>query len=139
MSSSPNAQSPTSARAVPLGRLLIMRGLLTEQQLIEGLLEQDRTGDKLGKVLIRLGFVDPSSVALALASQHGGPLKTEYGFAIGFDAPTEPVTVPPLRSVPRPPSQPADGVVASERSTATEPPSQIDTMIAEPEAAQAEL
>ena len=85
MSSFQGEQGPSPPRRVPLGRLLIARGLLTEEQLIEGLLEQDRTGDRLGQVLIRLGFVDEPSVAMALATQHGGPLKTEYGFATGFD------------------------------------------------------
>ena len=96
MSSSPEERSPSPPLAVPLGRLLIERGLLTQEQLIEGLLEQDRTGDRLGKVLIRLGFVDAPSVAMALATQHGGPLKTEYGFATGFDpdVPTEPAMEP---------------------------------------------
>ncbi|MGE5273585.1 MAG: hypothetical protein ACM3QU_07470 [Verrucomicrobiota bacterium] len=72
--------------------------MLTEAQLIEGLFEQNRTGNRLGKVLIDLGFVDAPSVAMALATQHGGPLKTEYGFATGFDpgGPTEPVMKPPL-------------------------------------------
>jgi hypothetical protein len=93
MSSFPDEQAPSLPRRIPLGRLLVGRGLLTEEQLIEGLLEQDRTGDQLGKVLIRLGFVDPPTVAMALATQHGGPLKTEYGFATGFGpgATTEPV------------------------------------------------
>ena len=84
MSSMPEA-TPTPSRAVPLGRLLIQRGLLTEEQLIQGLFEQNRTGDRLGKVLIDLGFIDGPTVAMALATQHGGPLKTEYGFATGFD------------------------------------------------------
>jgi hypothetical protein len=96
MSSFLDEESPSLPRRIPLGRLLVARGLLTEEQLIEGLLEQDRTGDRLGKVLIRLGFVDAPSVAMALASQHGGPLKTEYGFATGFGsgAPTGPATEP---------------------------------------------
>jgi len=102
MSSFPGEQSPGPPRRVPLGRLLVGRGLLTEEQLIEGLLEQDRTGELLGKVLIRLGFVDEPSVAMALASQHGGPLKTEYGFATGFDSgrPTEPVSDAPVSPFP---------------------------------------
>jgi hypothetical protein len=91
-SSSATTQTSSPPRVVPLGRLLIARGLLTEEQLVEGLLEQDRTGDRLGQVLINLGFVEPPTIAMALASQHGGPLKTEYGFAIGFNEPTEPVT-----------------------------------------------
>jgi hypothetical protein len=95
MSSLPEP-TPSPPRAVPLGRLLVERGLLTEEQLIEGLLEQDRTGDRLGKVLIDLGFVDPPTVAMALATQHGGPLKTEYGFATGFDVGgSEPAGPPP--------------------------------------------
>jgi hypothetical protein len=100
MNSFPHEQSPSPRRPVPLGRLLVERGLLTEQQLIEGLLEQDRTGDRLGKVLIDLGFVDAPSIAMALATQYGGPLKTEYGFATGFDSgrPTEPVTKQPTQT-----------------------------------------
>jgi flagellin-like hook-associated protein FlgL len=97
MTSFPDEQSPSPPRAVPLGRLLVERGLLTEEQLIEGLLEQDRTGDRLGTVLIGLGFIDAPTVAMALATQHGGPLKTEYGFATGFDPgePTDLVMAPP--------------------------------------------
>jgi hypothetical protein len=104
MSSFPDEQSPSLPRRIPLGRLLVGRGLLTEEQLIEALLEQDRTGDRLGMVLIRLGFVDAPSVAMALASQHGGPLKTEYGFATGFGAgaPPEPVMEPSLNVNPDP-------------------------------------
>ena len=97
MSSFPDEVSPSlpHPRPIPLGRLLIERGLLTEQQLVEGLLEQNRTGDRLGQVLIRLGFVEAPNVAMALATQHGGPLKTEYGFATGFPGePTEPGTDP---------------------------------------------
>ena len=93
MSSSPDEVSTSlpHPRPVPLGRLLIERGLLTEQQLVEALLEQNRTGDRLGQVLIRLGFVEAPNVAMGLATQHGGPLKTEYGFATGFPGePTEP-------------------------------------------------
>jgi hypothetical protein len=95
MSSLPEP-TPSPPRALPLGRLLVERGLLTEEQLIEGLLEQDGTGDRLGKVLIDLGFIDGPTVAMALATQHGGPLKTEYGFATGFDPgePAEPVVEP---------------------------------------------
>jgi hypothetical protein len=94
MSSLPEQQHPNPKRQVPLGRLLVERGLLTEQELIQALLEQNRTGERIGKVLIRLGYVDEPTVAMALASQHGGPLKTEYGFATGFetDSPAEQVT-----------------------------------------------
>jgi hypothetical protein len=193
MSSLPDEQSPSLPPRIPLGRLLVGRGLLTEEQLIEALLEQDRTGDRLGKVLIRLGFVDAPSVAMALASQHGGPLKTEYGFATGFGpGPTEPAMEPPLNLIPDPaaseplpsdlrltdkadvmadgspssetdatipaPAVTADGIARTPSETAPshsqddtafgdlqtlpaehDPPIQIGTMIAEPDAARAEL
>ena len=71
---------------------------MTEKQLIDGLLEQNRTGDKLGQVLIRLGFVDPPNIAMALATQHGKPLKTEYGFATRFRPSIEQSMEQPLRS-----------------------------------------
>jgi hypothetical protein len=127
MNSFPDEQSPGLPRRIPLGRLLIARGLLTEEQLIEGLLEQDRTGDRLGKVLIRLGFVDAPSVAMALASQHGGPLKTEYGFAIGFGpgAPTEPTLEPSPNLNPDPAaSQP----LLSDRQLTDEPTGSTETV-----------
>jgi hypothetical protein len=165
MSSFPEERSPSPPHAVPLGRLLIERGLLTQQQLIEGLLEQDRTGDRLGEVLIRLGFVDGPTVAMALATQHGGPLKTEYGFATGFDpvvstepqmepspspdpAPAQPLSLDlRLADEPgpiadgsttqvEPAPPPEDGAVAPEQSAAA---SQIVPMFAEPDTAQAEL
>jgi hypothetical protein len=105
VSSLPDEVTTTSRphpRPVPLGRLLVERGLLTEQELIQALLEQNRTGERIGKVLIRLGYVDEPTVAMALATQHGGPLKTEYGFATGFESepPVEPVNDATLTAVP---------------------------------------
>ena len=83
--------------APPLGRMLVERGLLDEEQLVAGLAEQERSGAPLGKVLIELGFVDAGTVALALATQHGGVLETEYGFATGFRThrPSTPALEPP--------------------------------------------
>ena len=81
-----------------LGSLLVERGLLTEEQLAAGLEEQKRSDEPLGKVLIALGFVDAGIVAQALATQHGGLLKSEYGFATGFATgqATAPVLEPPV-------------------------------------------
>lgn len=144
-------------------------------------------------MLIRLGFVDPPNVAMALATQHGGPLKTEYGFATGFLPSSEPAMEQPLRSDLQLASKPdvesggspthAELIVSPEEDVASEPsttsaepaeredvaespqteptsketalseaghlplsaaehhrgPSQIDTMTAAPDAAQAEL
>ena len=68
----------------PLGKQLVKRGLITDAQLAVALEEQKTSGEPLGAILLALGFVAPSSVAQALATQHGGLLKTEYGFATGF-------------------------------------------------------
>jgi hypothetical protein len=70
----------------PLGRLLMERGLLSDEQLQYALQEQTRTGLPLGQVLVGLSYVTAATIAQALATQHGGLLKTEYGFATGFDA-----------------------------------------------------
>lgn len=71
-------------RGVPLGQLLVERQLVTEEQLAVALAEQERTGKPLGRVLVDLELVNEATVAQALATQHGGVLKTEYGFATGF-------------------------------------------------------
>jgi hypothetical protein len=84
------AAVPEHGRAQPsfrlLGRLLVQRGALTEEQLEAALAEQERTQRPLGTVVVDLGFVTPALVAQALATQHGGLLKTEYGYATGFEA-----------------------------------------------------
>jgi hypothetical protein len=89
---------------VPLGSILVRRGVLTEEQLAAALAEQQRSGEKLGEVLVRLGFAIAPTVGLGLAAQHGGPLKTEYGYAIrsiaegrgGQGAPAPPLSAPQM-------------------------------------------
>src|SRR5579863_8699752 len=90
----------------PLGRLLVERGELTEDQLQGALVEQGRTGLPLGQVLIGLGHVTAATVAQALATQQGGLVKTEYGLATGFGTPGL-VAFPPV-------SPPASLPVAAE-------------------------
>ena len=63
---------------------MVDEGFLTESQLLDALAEQNRTGTPLGKVLVDLGFVSPGAVANALAEQHGGLLRTEYGTSAGL-------------------------------------------------------
>ena len=83
-----NGQEPQPSSTVPLGQLLVERDLLTEEQLNAALAQQEQSGKPLGQVLVELGFLPEASVAQALATQHGGAIKTEYGFATGFgDAP----------------------------------------------------
>ncbi|MGH2935433.1 MAG: hypothetical protein ACRDL2_13100 [Gaiellaceae bacterium] len=69
----------------PLGALLVSRGLLSEEQLKDALAEQAAVAQPLGAILVQRGFVRPAMIAQALATQHGGILKSEYGYATGFD------------------------------------------------------
>lgn len=86
----------------PLGAILVQRGVLTEEQLAFALDEQKRTGEQIGEVIVRLGLALAPSVAQALATQHGSPLKTEYGYAVGFGGPTPaaPADPPPVSPAP---------------------------------------
>ena len=63
---------------------MVDEGFLTLDQLKQALAEQNRTGRPLGKVLVDLGFVSEGAVANALAEQHGGLLKTEFGISAGL-------------------------------------------------------
>jgi hypothetical protein len=78
---------------IQLGELLVHKGVLTDEQLEVALAEQRKSGTPLGEILVRLGFSKGPTIANALADQHGGPLRTEYGLAIG-PTPTGPVAVP---------------------------------------------
>ncbi len=126
----PPAESAASARDAPLlGSLLIEHGLLNEEQLAAALEEQKRSGAPLGKVLIELGFVEPAVVALALATQSGGVLKTEYGFATGFRPRQEgaPVLEPPL-------SGPEEEKAAESELRIAPPPPAAETVASQPTA-----
>lgn len=79
----------------PLGRLLVERGFISEEQLEYTLSESDRTGLPLGQVLIGLSYVTASTIAQALAAPHDDVQKTEYGFdATGKGAWTAPPVSP---------------------------------------------
>ena len=86
----------------PLGRLLVERGLLSEEQLEFALSEHARTGLPLGQMLISLSYVTATTIAQALATQQGGLVQTEYGFATGFspDQATAPLSLPPVSPPP---------------------------------------
>src|SRR5438067_2336843 len=66
-----------------LGELLVEAGRLSEEALAQALAQQQETGLPLGRILVEGGYVTKHAVAMALADQGGGPLKTEYGFAVG--------------------------------------------------------
>ncbi|TFW14831.1 type II/IV secretion system protein [Massilia arenosa] len=52
---------------IPLGKLLIQKGVISEDQLRIALIEQKRTSEPLGKLLITLGFVTEATVREALS------------------------------------------------------------------------
>lgn len=93
-------RGPTPA---PLGALLVSRGLLSEEQLTDALAEQAAVGRPLGAILVQRGYVRPAVIAQALATQHGGILKSEYGYGTGFDA----RLVEEAETKPEPPVSPA--------------------------------
>jgi hypothetical protein len=114
----------------PLGTLLVRRGLITPEQLTVALAEQKTAGKPLGAVVVELGFAAPASIAQALATQHGGVLKTEYGFATGFGAgarPPEILSAPPL-SAPR--------LTSVDSSASAVPTLRVDPNSATPRAAE---
>jgi hypothetical protein len=124
---------------VPLGSILVRRGVLTEQQLAAALAEQQRSGEKLGEVLVRLGFAIAPAVGLGLATQHGGPLKTEYGYAIrsiadGRDG--DGALVPPLSAPPMPVPSVA---ISTSPSVHQQPQAQLERREADMTASEAAL
>jgi type II secretory ATPase GspE/PulE/Tfp pilus assembly ATPase PilB-like protein len=52
---------------LPLGKLLIQKGVISEDQLRIALIEQKRSNEPLGKLLITLGFVTEATVRVALS------------------------------------------------------------------------
>jgi len=75
--------NPADSNRPLLGQLLVEAGLLSAADLESVLERQRETGAPLGRMLVDEGYVAAHSVAMALAEQHGGLLKTEYGFATG--------------------------------------------------------
>jgi len=63
---------------------MVEEGFLTAEQLDWAIGEQRRTGLPLGQILVELEMVSAGAVANALAEQHGGLLKTEFGVSAGF-------------------------------------------------------
>lgn len=54
-------------------QLMTLESLVTQQQLSEARAEQARTGDNLGKALVRLGYLEAHKSAEFLANQHNMP------------------------------------------------------------------
>ncbi len=63
-------------RRTRLGRMLIEAGVLDQLQLADALIEQKSSGDKLGDVLVRLGFLTPKELLRTLSQQLQIPVTT---------------------------------------------------------------
>src|SRR3984893_8578770 len=100
-------------RAEPLGALLSSRGHITEEQLELALTEQKAPGRPLGEIIVARGFAPPPTVAQALATQHGGLLKTEYGFATGWGGGVDADQAPVMQATPAPLSDESAALRAS--------------------------
>lgn len=64
-----------------LGELLLEEGLVNDEQIKEGLAKQKETGELLGEVLIRLGYISEGDIARAIATQFALP----YIIASNYD------------------------------------------------------
>ena len=64
-----NAPEPKPPVRKPIGRIVVERGLVSEDQLHIALKEQTRSNLSLGKQLIALGFVTEATLRDALAAQ----------------------------------------------------------------------
>ena len=61
-----------------LGTLLVDEDLLSPEELERALSEQRRTGQKLGEVIVGQGSMSSTSLAKALAKQHGVELRNRF-------------------------------------------------------------
>jgi MSHA biogenesis protein MshE len=55
---------------LPLGTLLVRKGLISNEQLELALLDQQKTGLRLGELLVQWGWVDSAAISKALAEQY---------------------------------------------------------------------
>ena len=66
-----------------LGELLVMRGLLDDEDIASALAEQRRTKRRLGQILLERGLISTAALDSTLAEQAGG-FKPERGFGGGL-------------------------------------------------------
>ncbi len=70
-----------------LGEILVFMSIIDGKQLNKALEEQKRSGEKLGEVLIRLGYATPEQIAKAQGFQLGAPYMEISSSYIDTDAP----------------------------------------------------
>lgn len=65
---------PQRVKRLPLGQVLLQKGLITEDQLIVALKEQQRQGGYLGELLVKLKFLCADALQLSLSELSGYPV-----------------------------------------------------------------
>src|SRR2546423_8006545 len=68
----------------PLGQLFVERGLITQDELEEALVEQRETRKRLGAILVGRGFVSRPELTSVLVDQLGMELRKESAFGSGL-------------------------------------------------------
>jgi hypothetical protein len=104
-----------------LGEVLVQHNVISLENLGRALEEQQQTGRPLGEIIVQRGYAPPHLVAQALATQYGQMVKTEYGYATGFQAQAN-LQAPPAAAAAAPtpqaaaaPSDPRDATIAELR------------------------
>jgi hypothetical protein len=87
--SSQQVSEPPKTRRMPLGLLLLQRGVLTSDQLAIGRAQQQADGVNLGSAVQTLGFATAEQVTAAVAAQWSCPV-----FALGGRSVSSPIRVP---------------------------------------------
>lgn len=65
----PGPPSPDQLKGRPLGRVLTKLGKVTREQVSEALDYQKDHGGLVGEVMVKLGFIQPGDIVVALAAQ----------------------------------------------------------------------
>jgi len=77
----PSADAPAWK---PLGELLVEQSWITPADLELALEEQERTGRKLGQIVVESGFISVEGLTKVLLEQCGIDMSTEEGFGSGL-------------------------------------------------------
>lgn len=73
------------APKIRIGDLLVSKGLIVEDQLMQALAEQKRTGKKIGKAVVDLGFVTEGEMLQTMANHFGYPFVDLAHFRLNND------------------------------------------------------
>jgi len=77
----PSADTPAWK---PLGELLVEQSWITPADLEQALEEQERTGRKLGQIVVESGFISVEGLTKVLLEQCGIDMSTQDGFGSGL-------------------------------------------------------